>query len=67
MHHMMSVLTAFHVDRTYLDENRDLFEVRREMEDGGYNEYQYDYNGKNLAQLIDECVRFVRVLDGLVY
>ena len=44
-------------NRTYLDENRDLFEVRREMEEGGYTEYQYDYNGKNLAQLIDECVR----------
>ena len=66
MHHMRSFLTAFHVDRTYLDENRDLFEVRREMEDGGYNEYQYDYNGKNLAQLIDECVRFVRGRHGLV-
>ena len=36
------------------------------MEDGGYNEYQYDYNGKNLAQLIDECVRFVRSLQGEV-
>ena len=46
-------------DRTYLDENRDLFEVKREMEEGGYTEYQYDYNGKSLAQLIDECVRYV--------
>ena len=46
-------------DRSYLDENRDLFEVKREMEEGGYTEYQYDYNGKNLTQLIDECVRSV--------
>ena len=29
------------------------------MEEGGYTEYQYDYNGKSLAQLIDECVRYV--------
>ena len=46
-------------NRTYLEENRDLLEVKREMEEGGYTEYQYDYNGKNLAQLIDECVRSV--------
>ena len=59
---MRSVLTPFLVDRTYLEENRDLFEVKREMEEGGYTEYQYDYNGKNLAQLIDECVRFVHNL-----
>ena len=55
---MISVIECFYIfNRTYLDENRDLFEVRREMEEGGYTEYQYDYNGKNLAQLIDECVR----------
>merc|ERR1719471_2425064 len=34
------------------------------MEDGGYNEYQYDYNGKNLAQLIDECVSLCADIDA---